>query len=329
MDTISNRAALRIALLAFGLWLLAIAGIWFAMRNVHEDTAAAIFLGRFHILIVHVPIGLLCTALIFEVLGVSGLFPKLGESVLPCLWVGALGAMGATVAGYLLMNGEQITGKNMTLHLWTGLGVVVLATLSLYAKLVNFPKPVLIPILFLTVGLTSASSHFGGNMVHDDDYLSAYAPEPLKPFLGHPAAKEATVPNAPFEEWPIYGRIIHPIFDKKCTGCHDENKTEGGLRMDSFELLAKGGDGVKVGDIPGEFVPGKAEESEIIIRVTMDPKEDDFMPPGKKEHLTPQEIALIGWWINQGASPSMTVAQAKVDASVSALLDELKTRHAK
>ena len=329
MDTISNRAAMRLSLVAFAVWLLAIAGIWFAMRNLEEHSAAAIFLGRFHILIVHVPIGLLCAALIFEGLGLTGWFPKASDSVLPCLWLGLVGAMGATIAGYLLMNGEQIEGKNMTLHLWTGLGVVVLATLSLCAKLAHLPKPAMVAILFVTVNFTGASSHFGGNMVHDDDYLSEYAPDLLKPLLGHPASKEAVVPNAPFEEWAIYPRIIQPIFDAKCTECHDENKIEGGLRMDTFEFLTKGGDLVADGDIPGEFVPGKADESEIVIRVTMDPSEDDFMPPGKKEHLTPQEIALISWWINQGASPSMTVAQAKADASVSAILNEFRAQQAK
>jgi uncharacterized membrane protein len=329
MDPISNRLSFRLTLAAFAAWLLVIVGLWAVMRGLDEHSAAAIFLGRFHILIVHIPIGLLSAALIFEVLGMSGWFPKLSESVLPCLWLGALGSMGATIAGYLLMAGEQIEGKDMGLHMWTGLGVVVLATLCLYAKLARLSPLVMSVLLLVTVGLTGASSHFGGNMVHDNDYLSEYAPDPLKPLLGHPAPKESVVANIPFEEWPIYDRIVQPIFDAKCTECHDENKVEGGLRMDSFAALAEGGDLVKDGDIPGEFVAGNAEESEVIIRVTMDPSEDDFMPPGKREHMTPEEIALVGWWINQGASPTMTVAQAKPDASVTPLLDELRSRHAK
>lgn len=329
MDPISNRFPLRLTLGAFAAWFLAIAAIWLVTRNLDEHSAPAIFLGRFHILIVHVPIGLLCAALIFEVLGLTSLFPRLSDSVLPCLWLGVAGAMGATVAGYLLMAGEQIEGKDMTLHMWTGLGVVVLSTLCLCAKLVRVAPLPMSALLLVTVGLTGASSHFGGNMVHDNDYLSEYAPDLLKPLLGHPAEKEASVPNIPFGEWPIYARIVQPILDAKCTECHDENKVEGGLRMDSFEALAAGGDLVKDGDIPGEFVAGKADESEMILRVTMDPSEDDFMPPGKREHMTPAEIALVSWWINQGASPTMTVAQAKPDASVTPLLDELKSGHAK
>lgn len=329
MDPISHRASFRLTLGAFAAWFVTIAAIWLITRNLEEHSAPAIFLGRFHILIVHVPIGLLCAALIFEVLGMSGLFPRLSDSVLPCLWLGAAGAMGATVAGYLLMAGEQIEGKDMTLHMWTGLGVVVLATLCLAAKLARLSPVLMSGLLLVTVGLTGASSHFGGNMVHDNDYLSEYAPDILKPLLGHPTAKEAVVPNAPLEQWPIYARIVQPILDAKCTECHDENKVEGGLRMDSFEALAAGGDLVKDGDIPGEFVPGKADESEMILRVTMDPSEDDFMPPGKREHMTPGEIALVSWWINQGASPTMTVAQAKPDASVTPLLNELRSKQTK
>lgn len=329
MDPISNRFAFRLSLAAFAAWLLLLVVLWLLMRNLDEHSAPAIFLGRFHILIVHVPIGLLSAALIFEVLGMSGWFPRLAESVLPCLWLGALGAMGATIAGYLLMAGEQIEGTDMGLHMWTGLGVVVLAVVCLYAKLARLAPLAMSALLLVTVGLTGASSHFGGNMVHDNDYLSEYAPDPLKPLLGHPAPKQAAVANLPFEQWPIYDRIVQPIFDAKCTECHDANKIEGGLRMDSFEALAAGGDLVKDGDIPGEFVPGNAEESELIIRVTMDPSEDDFMPPGKRDHLTPSEISLLSWWINQGASPTMTIAEAKLDASVTPLLDELKTKHAK
>jgi len=104
---------------------------------------------------------LLCAALIFEVLGMSGWFPHLGRSVQPCLWLGALGAMGSTVAGYLLMAGEQIEGKDMTLHMWTGLGVVVLSTVCLCAKLIRIPQIGMVPLLLVTVMLTGASSHFG------------------------------------------------------------------------------------------------------------------------------------------------------------------------
>jgi len=102
-------------------------------------------------------------------------------------------------------------------------------------------------------------------MVHDNDYLSEYAPGPLKPLLGHPAPKEATVSNAPFEQWPIYSGIIQPIFNAKCTECHDADKVEGGLRMDTFEFFGQGQAIWSRMATSANSVAGDAAKSEIIF----------------------------------------------------------------
>jgi len=323
MDLVTHRLSRNLAVAGFAAWILLVALLWFAQGWLAEETAISIFLGRFHILIVHIPIGLLVAALVFEALDALAWFPRSGDHVIPALWLGALGAIGSTVAGYLLMTGQGIEGKDMVLHMWTGFAVVVLAFLCLWLKLASLPRLITLPAIAATVALTGASSHFGGNMVHGNDYLSEYAPDPLKPLLGHPAPKAASVSNLPVEQWPVYERVIQPIFNAKCTECHDENKIEGGLRMDSFAELAKGGDMVADGDIPGEFIPGDAEKSELVYRVTLDPDEDDFMPPGDREAMTAGEITLLRWWIDQGASATMTVAEAKPDESIRRLLDEL------
>ena len=78
------------------------------------------------------------------------------------------------------------------------------------------------------------------------------------------------MPGGPTSSW----EIIQPIFNAKCTECHDENKVKGDLRIDSFEWLSKGGD---ITD--QEVIPGDAEASELYFRVVLDPEEDDFMPP--------------------------------------------------
>jgi hypothetical protein len=323
MDLVTRRLSRNLAVAALAAWVLLVALLWFARTWLAEETALSIFLGRFHILIVHLPIGLLVAALVFELLDALGWSPGAGDHVVPSLWLASLGAVGSTAAGYLLMTGQGIEGKDMVLHMWTGFAVVLVSFLCLWFKLADLPRLVTLPAIAATVALTGASSHFGGNMVHGNDYLSEYAPDPLKPLLGHPAPKTAAVPDLPREQWPVYERVIQPIFDAKCTECHDENKIEGGLRMDSFAELAKGGDLVENGDIPGEFIPGDSEKSELVYRVTLDPSEDDFMPPGDREALTEGEIALLRWWIDRGASPTMTVSEAKPDESVLRLLDEL------
>ena len=60
---------LGFAWLAVVLWILALAGTWFAYRNSDGAGGGFInFLGRFHPLIIHMPIGLISLALILSLI---------------------------------------------------------------------------------------------------------------------------------------------------------------------------------------------------------------------------------------------------------------------
>ncbi len=319
-----------LALALAGVWVLLLAAFSIALGDLEKRWSFGVFLGRFHILIVHLPIGLLAAALAMEALGRLRIFPGLENQVLPLLWMGFLGAIAATLAGYLLMTSDRYEGTFMTRHLWSGLAVVVLSLSTLILHLVpKFPAPAYLASLTLTVLTVGMSSHYGGNMVHGETYLSQHAPDFLKPLLGHPgdpASEENAVDDRPVEQLVIYDHIIQPIFDAKCVDCHNENKVKGGLRMDSFDQLAAGG------DIGEEFIPGDAEGSELYYRVTLPPDDIDFMPPDDEEPMTPDEVLLLGWWINQGASPSMTIGEAEraseVDEALQRWLDIAKSETA-
>ena len=328
----SKSNQIRIAAAIGGAWLLLILIFWLALGGLgggEEPIDFAAFLGRFHILIVHVPIGLLCVAFIMEVMARFEMFKKANENVVTLLWFGVLGAIAATAAGYLLMVGEQFAGNMMKWHLWTGLGVVVLAIGSLVLKIVGKYYQVYLGTLLANVFLISASSHYGGNMVHTEEYLTEKAPDSIRPTLeflmGHSSHEEGEK-AADINEWAIYDDIIQPIFNEKCTECHDENKIKGDLRMDTFEWLQKGGEMVEAGDIDGEWVPGDAEDSELYFRVTIEPEDDLFMPPGDREHMTEDEIALMAWWINEGGTKELTVGEAKKDDNIKRILEELKVK---
>ena len=94
-----------------------------------------------------------------------------------------------------------------------------------------------------------------------------------------------------------FNRDIRQLLSNNCFFCHgpDEEERKGGLRLDTREGATAEHKGRRA------VVPGKPEESELLIRMqTHD--EDDIMPPeesGKK--ITPQQIALIKEWIVQGA----------------------------
>src|SRR5262245_9111824 len=106
-----------------------------------------------------------------------------------------------------------------------------------------------------------------------------------------------------------YTQDIEPILVNKCMFCHSGPVKEAKLDMGSYESLMKGG---KSGP---PIVPGKSPESMLVKRAGK--TEKPFMPPKSEEPLTPEELALIKLWIDQGAKPP-TGARVRPKVVVSA-----------
>ncbi len=90
-----------------------------------------------------------------------------------------------------------------------------------------------------------------------------------------------------------YEKDVEPILINKCQFCHSGSVKESKFDMSSYDLLMKGG---KRGQ---PIVPGKAEES-LLVKFS-GRTQKPFMPPKGEEPLTPEELALIKLWIDQGA----------------------------
>jgi hypothetical protein len=90
---------------------------------------------------------------------------------------------------------------------------------------------------------------------------------------------------------------IRPLISSKCYHCHgpDEKARKAKLRLDMRE------DAIKEHESGQTIVPGNADKSELIHRVTSKDR-DEVMPPPKEEHtLSAQEIDVLRRWINEGA----------------------------
>jgi len=91
---------------------------------------------------------------------------------------------------------------------------------------------------------------------------------------------------------------IRPILSNNCFRCHgpDEAERKAKLRLDlrdgAFRKLRSGGYAI---------VPGKADESELIARITAEDPHERMPPPKTNKHVTPAQIELLKLWINQGA----------------------------
>ncbi len=96
-----------------------------------------------------------------------------------------------------------------------------------------------------------------------------------------------------------YSRQVRPILSDACFHCHgpDEAGRKARLRLDTFEgaTLDKGS--------LAAIVPGNSAESELIARITSTDPEEAMPPPESKRHsLTPEQIAILRQWIDEGAS---------------------------
>jgi mono/diheme cytochrome c family protein len=87
---------------------------------------------------------------------------------------------------------------------------------------------------------------------------------------------------------------IRPLLESKCFECHGPQKQKNGLRLDLRGAAFKGGE-----DLGPAIVPHDADASPLIRKATdADPQK---RMPLKGEPLTPDQLALLRAWINQGA----------------------------
>jgi hypothetical protein len=91
-----------------------------------------------------------------------------------------------------------------------------------------------------------------------------------------------------------FSKQIRPILSATCYKCHDAKKQKGKLRMDTLELLQKGGKDGKI------VTPGDPAKSDMYRRITLPKEDDDVMPP-EGDLLPKDKQALIKQWITEGA----------------------------
>lgn len=329
-----SRRGVRLAILITVVWAALLAGIGYVYQGANDTGGLPHFVARFHVLAVHLPIGVIFLALVMEALGYFTAFSHLRQSIPFVLWIGFLGAVGATVMGYLLMRLEDYSGRAMTLHLYFGFAVVVLSAFALIYSLRE--NRILTAVGILGAAFTTAASgHFGGAMVHEGDYLTEFAPAILKPALEiglthhdepgePPASKEPEAPaEVPIGERLVYANFVVPILEKSCNECHNENKIKGKLRLDTHELIMAGAEG---SDYP-TVVAGDPDGSEMIVRVLLPEDDDEFMPP-QGDPLQLAEIELLKLWIKSGAKIETKVADLGPDPAIATTVAAVAAIHA-
>lgn len=273
------------------------------------------FLGHFHPVVLHLPIGIFILILTQEFLAMFSRKKK--QTTLFPVFFGAASAVLAVIFGFLLYQGGGFEGETVEDHLWGGIAFSALAILTFIVKSWSMgpaaSQAFYRLILFVSVGVMGYASHDGASITHGKDYLWKYAPNEIRELIGlEPKEEKEEIKAKPLEEQIVYADIVAPILEMRCVQCHKEGKSKGKFRMDTYDLLLAGGK-------EGEAIePGNALDSNIVFRAELPEDDDEHMPPEGKTDIADHELAIVKWWIDSGADPAKTVGELE-------LTDEIRT----
>lgn len=279
---------------------------------MEETPDVLIFLGRFHPLVVHLPIGFVCLAIIIEFF----FRKKSAENLQPLIrFIWLLAALSSTLSvllGYFLSLQGGYDEKTLAWHKWGGIILAFVVHFCYFWKKYSIQKPVARYVFPVSTGICALlliiTGHNGGSLTHGSDYLSEYKPESFSELFGISPDNTATKKINSLDSADIFADAILPILKSRCVSCHNADKKKGGLILSSFAEIAKGGE-----DGPG-VVPGNLEKSGIYSRVTLPKDDKDFMPANGKKPLTSDQVAIIKWWIEIQAPDTAIISTLKPDS---------------
>lgn len=259
-------------------------------------------LGRLHPLLVHLPIGILFLAFGLECLARWRRREDIRPAIDLALAAGALVALASAATGWLLSQQGGYDDALLQRHQWLGFLATALAWLIWWGK----NRAWYFPAFAVMIGVLTATGHFGGSLTHGANYLFESRQTDTGP--------ETPSFQPPNPETPVFDAFIQPILEKKCVSCHNANKHKGGLRLDSPEMIRRGGENGAV------IATGKADESPLLQRIRLPLHHDDHMPPAGKPQLSDLEARLIEWWIGEGAGFELKVKEATLPDDLMAAL---------
>lgn len=279
------------------------------------QTDWSLFIGRFHPLFVHLPIGFLLLAGVLEWINRRKQQTTWDGAISLSLLLGSLSGFLAAFCGWQLASEGGYDDSTLFWHRWLGIGTSVLGLVAWAIKTerLKFSSKSFVGLLAASLLMLTITGHLGGNLTHGEGYLYQYAPGFVQTIMGQRADTVGTRAFANPDSILVYTDLIRPVLEQKCFSCHGESKTQGGLNLATFTALQEGGE-------HGEVIEaGLALNSELVRRVTINPGSAKYMPP-KGTPMTFTEISLLSWWIDQGADSSMHLTQTEVPEHIKTLL---------
>jgi uncharacterized membrane protein len=269
------------------------------------------FLGRFHVLALHLPIGIIVAAVALDWTARRATYRQLAV-LSPFLWaLAAASAVLTVVLGYMHFAEGAFSGPSAAAHRFFGTSVaVVCVAIWWLSRRPELYRKVNVVTGVLALAAVTVTGHFGGNLTHGSSFLWQYAPGPLRA-LGGPTARPPVSSVAAADP---YLDVVHPLLERRCMTCHNADKRENGFSMATYESTLAGG------DTGHAIVPGKAESSELYRRINLAHDDEEFMPAKGKTPLTADQVKILRWWIDAGTPHGTTVGEVGVEPEIEALM---------
>jgi len=271
----------------------------------------AAFFGRLHPLLVHLPIGFILLALLFDLKW----FKEKGTrfNFLKIIWFLAfISSFFSALMGWLLAQNGYYIDADLTPHQYTGILLVFFSCLGWVLRI----KQISMPSFFIRINnlivlfLLILVGHLGGSLTHGSDYLTKHAPD----FI----TSKQEYKNKLFEEYTldsivVFKDFVQPLLNEKCVACHNNNISRGGLNLSNIESIKKGG---RSG---AAFVSKNPSKSLIFKRISFSQDNEKFMPPTGIP-FSYHEIQLVQWWIQEGANYTDSLNEFSITPEIQTLL---------
>ncbi len=262
------------------------------------------FLGPFHVVMLHFPIGFMAAAVLLELWAIRRPSAAAHQAVHLMLTLTVLISWMVSGLGYLRAARGEYDPKVVYWHTVFGLAFASLVTVAWIIHRRWYPHPErsglrkgYLGLMTVSVGLLTVTAHAGGTLTHGAKFLTEGAPPMIGELLAEMDPAVDAGPKPGTDDGGEWRDHVRPVLEKKCFSCHGAEKQKGKLRLDQRDTALRGGESGKA-----SIVPGAPLQSRLVELVLLPPSHDDAMPPAGKESLSPEEIVLLVRWIQSGAS---------------------------
>ena len=250
--------------------------------------------GRFHPLLVHLPIGILLFSFIISLFN-ERQRASMDKAWLLSSYLVAIFSLLSVITGFCLSKNGDYENSLIVQHQWAAISSSII---SICILLFKSQKRWLTWLNMLSIIITG---HFGGTLTHGAlfgekdrrDVTNSTLIEQGETFKAND--RSDTSMDSPNIKLISYELQVQPLLREKCYGCHSEIKKKGGLRLETKELIEKGGRKGKI------FKAGHPEISKLYKYLVLPTNDELHMPPKGKKQMNQAEILLIKKWILSGA----------------------------